>query len=189
MPKNKVNNNIKLKSGGGVINDATDGLSVDTGTTANKLVRLDGNAKLPAVDGSQLTNLGEIVPGDTVRASAPTERSQNCASGSYSCGYIAKSFTWNDIDGTINISLEMKNDSSEATSYVGLFINDVLVAQVSQKGDSYTAKTFSNVSVSNGDTIKFKTHGGGLGGNTTIKNVVLKYNKILITTDSTVVED
>lgn len=30
MPTNKVNNNIKLKSGGGVINDATDGLSVDT---------------------------------------------------------------------------------------------------------------------------------------------------------------
>ena len=35
MPKNKVNNNIKLKSGGGVINDATDGLSVDTAYIAN----------------------------------------------------------------------------------------------------------------------------------------------------------
>ena len=57
MGKTIVNNNIKLKSGGGVINDATDGLSVDTGTTANKLVRLDANAKLPAVDGSQLTGL------------------------------------------------------------------------------------------------------------------------------------
>ena len=57
MAKTIVNNNIKLKSGGGVINDATDGLSVDTGTTANKLVRLDGDAKLPAVDGSQLTGL------------------------------------------------------------------------------------------------------------------------------------
>ena len=57
MPKNKVNNNIKLKSGGGIINDATDGLSVDSGTTANKLVQLDGSAKLPAVDGSQLTGL------------------------------------------------------------------------------------------------------------------------------------
>jgi hypothetical protein len=57
MGKTIVNNNIKLKSGGGLINDATDGLSVDTGTTANKLVRLDANAKLPAVDGSQLTGL------------------------------------------------------------------------------------------------------------------------------------
>lgn len=36
MPKNKVNNNIKLKSGGGIINDATDGLSVDTTIIATK---------------------------------------------------------------------------------------------------------------------------------------------------------
>lgn len=32
-------------------------LQVDVGTTANKILRLDGAAKLPAVDGSQLTNL------------------------------------------------------------------------------------------------------------------------------------
>lgn len=30
---------------------------LDTGTTANKVVKLDGSAKLPAVDGSQLTNI------------------------------------------------------------------------------------------------------------------------------------
>lgn len=61
MPKNKVNNNIKLKSGGGVINDQTDGLSVDTGTTAGKIVVLDGSAKLPAVDGSQLTGIWSLI--------------------------------------------------------------------------------------------------------------------------------
>ena len=31
--------------------------ALDVGTTANKIVQLDGTAKLPAVDGSQLTNL------------------------------------------------------------------------------------------------------------------------------------
>ncbi len=36
-------------------------LNVDVGTTANKIVQLDGSAKLPAVDGSLLTNL----PADT----------------------------------------------------------------------------------------------------------------------------
>ncbi len=36
---------------------ATGTLAVDSGTTANKIVVLDANAKLPAVDGSQLTNL------------------------------------------------------------------------------------------------------------------------------------
>lgn len=42
--------------GGGTI-AATRTLNVAVGTTANKIVQLDGSAKLPAVDGSQLTNL------------------------------------------------------------------------------------------------------------------------------------
>lgn len=33
-------------------------LGVDSGTTANKLVRLNGSAQIPAVDGSLLTNIG-----------------------------------------------------------------------------------------------------------------------------------
>jgi len=37
--------------------DHTQTLDVDVGTAANKIVQLDGTAKLPAVDGSQLTNL------------------------------------------------------------------------------------------------------------------------------------
>lgn len=32
-------------------------ITINTGTTANKIVKLDGSAKLPAVDGSQLTGL------------------------------------------------------------------------------------------------------------------------------------
>jgi len=42
-------------TGGGPSGDVT--LNVDVGTTANKIVQLDGTAKLPAVDGSLLTNL------------------------------------------------------------------------------------------------------------------------------------
>jgi hypothetical protein len=40
---------------------------LDTGTTANKIVQLDGSARLPAVDASQLTNLpgGDFTPGYT----------------------------------------------------------------------------------------------------------------------------
>jgi len=36
---------------------ATSALNVDAGTGANQIVQLDGSARLPAVDGSQLTNL------------------------------------------------------------------------------------------------------------------------------------
>jgi hypothetical protein len=40
---------------GGITNDK---LASGVGTSANNLVKLDANAKLPAVDGSQLTNVG-----------------------------------------------------------------------------------------------------------------------------------
>lgn len=51
---------------------------LDVGTTASKVVQLDGSAKLPAVDGSQLTGLavGDTIPVGTISAyagsSAPT---------------------------------------------------------------------------------------------------------------------
>ena len=47
---------VKIKSSGGLVRDA-DGLSVDTGTSANKIVQLDSNGKLPALDASQLTGI------------------------------------------------------------------------------------------------------------------------------------
>ena len=53
---------------------ATSTLDVDSGTTANKIVKLDGSARLPAVDGSQLTNL----PG----ASRPTVTTDNSGTNS-----------------------------------------------------------------------------------------------------------
>lgn len=41
----------------GVISSGGQTIAVDTGTTANKIVKLDADAKLPVVDGSQLTNV------------------------------------------------------------------------------------------------------------------------------------
>jgi hypothetical protein len=55
---------------------------LDVGTGANQLVQLDGTAKIPAVDGSQLTNLpASGMPSGTIvaffQASAPTGWTQN----------------------------------------------------------------------------------------------------------------
>lgn len=47
---------VKVKTNSGILVDAN-GVSVDSGITANKVIQLDSNAKLPAVDGSQLVNL------------------------------------------------------------------------------------------------------------------------------------
>jgi hypothetical protein len=48
-------------TGGGASGSVT--LNVDVGTTANKVVRLDGSARLPAVDGSQLTGIEGVPSG------------------------------------------------------------------------------------------------------------------------------
>jgi len=52
-------------TGGGASGSVT--LNVDTGTTANKIVQLDGSARLPVVDGSQLTGIsaGLTIEDDT----------------------------------------------------------------------------------------------------------------------------
>lgn len=49
---------------------------LDTGTTANKILQLDGSAKIPAVDGSQLTNL----PGGGAWTLIGTQEASNSAS-------------------------------------------------------------------------------------------------------------
>lgn len=67
----------------GLTDEATSGLtiasgviSVNTGTTANKIVKLNGSAQLPAIDGSLLTNLAT----PTLKAGATT-RDLSTASG------------------------------------------------------------------------------------------------------------
>ncbi len=47
-------------------------LASGVGTSANNLVKLDGTAKLPAVDGSQLTNTSTLVTGTTVATTSGT---------------------------------------------------------------------------------------------------------------------
>jgi len=61
---------------------------LDVGTTANKIVQLDGSAKLPAIDGSQLTNLptATLSPttgtlGSWVRSTSPTLTNVTYAAG------------------------------------------------------------------------------------------------------------
>ena len=41
------------------------GMMEDVGTSANQLVQLDSNAKIPAVDGSLLTNMSSVLSGSS----------------------------------------------------------------------------------------------------------------------------
>jgi hypothetical protein len=58
-------------TGGNITSTGT--LAVDTGTTANKIVQLDASARLPAVNGNQLTNVNAVqLQTRNVASTAPT---------------------------------------------------------------------------------------------------------------------
>lgn len=57
-----VVNNARIAAINALVASLGTAAYVNTGTGANQIVKLDGSAKLPAVDGSQLTNLVGIVP-------------------------------------------------------------------------------------------------------------------------------
>ena len=59
------------------------GMMEDVGTSANKLIQLDSNAKIPAVDGSLLTNMSTVLSG----ASDPTI-SSNPSGGNNAGGFF-----------------------------------------------------------------------------------------------------
>lgn len=88
-------------------------LAVDVGTSANKIVQLDGSGKLPAVDGSQLTNTGGLVPlGSFDAASGVIDVTD----------VLTDDFEWYrlllvDIDFAGNDNLYMRTSSNNGSSF------------------------------------------------------------------------
>ena len=187
MPKNKVNNNIKLKSGGGIINDATDGLSVDSGTTADKLVQLDGSAKLPAVDGSQLINLQystsfTTIASDFLRTSANTETS--IVTGTTPTK--VKEILFNDSSGTMRIKFDLKRQNGIGYAYGRIYKNGVaLGTQQSNDGTSYIVKS-EDLSFSNGDLIQLYIYGSSAETQSRARNLRVYYDKVVKNIENTV---
>ena len=75
----------------------------DTGTSANNVVQLDGTAKLPAVDGSQLTGIDTDVEGTAVLSTGETGGTKFLREdGDGTCSWQAPTA---DVDGPLTISL------------------------------------------------------------------------------------
>lgn len=83
-----IGNIVNSQLAGGI---ADSKLASGVGTSANNLVKLDGTAKLPAVDGSQLTNVGGVLEADMFRLTADTA---------------------NDTDADITANLERVDDAT-----------------------------------------------------------------------------
>jgi len=85
----------------GTISSGGQTLAVDTGTTASKVVQLDANAKLPAVDGSQLTN---------ITASTLSSTASINTTGTISSGMITANLTGN-VTGASSLNVLKAGDA------------------------------------------------------------------------------
>ena len=118
-----------------------DGLTV--GTSANNLVQLDANAKLPAVDGSQLTGLNipaeyspDYTAGNLLVASANTER--NVTSNDYS---KVKEIVAGR-SGTLRICFDLKTTVGVRTAYGYIYRNGSPVGtEQNTSSTSYVTKS------------------------------------------------
>ena len=134
MPKNKVNNNIKLKSGGGIINDATDGLSISE----------------IGIDGSWLagSSLREFQVSDNLKISADAERTEALPV------YTKVKEVLVRLPGSVRIKFDLKSSVSGQNSRGRIYKNGVAFGtERSTTSNSYT--TYSeDLTFSAGDLIQ-----------------------------------
>ena len=137
-------------AGTGLTGGATSGsatLNVDVGTTAGKIVQLDGSAKLPAVDGSNLTGI-TVTPGaDSIK---DTMIDFGTSSGQVSTADIPESTNLYYTDGRFDTRLASKSTTnlSEGTN---LYYTD---ARVDARFDTRLA-TKSTTNLAEGTNLYF----------------------------------
>lgn len=147
------------------------GLAV--GTAANNLVQLDGSAKLPAVDGSQLTNIasGGSVTKDTAANFASNNAiiadktiafetdTNKFKMGDGATHYNSLHYMTEDTGGNLTLTGTISTSGTGQSSMTqGLVVNN---GQGTTSNDNFVVKTKSHadaISVdSNGDKINFNT--------------------------------
>lgn len=147
----------------GLTDAATSGLtiasgviSVNNGTTANKILKLDSNAKIPAVNGSLIdissnTSIWEIV------TSASTQHT-NSASVNFPSATTPvtptkfKESVYNDIAGTITVgwAVGLTSGGGSSTPRSQVYVNGVAVGSTHDGSATYS----ENISVNTGDLVQ-----------------------------------
>lgn len=139
---------LSFTGDGANLDDGANG-KLTSGTTADKLVRLDANAKLPAVDGSQLTNIiKSVAASDSLIFSKDGETSSSAAG----------SVTLNSIKIAISGTYRVKFDAKKYFSGTTLTLTGGSTHVITTSYATYTADVY----VIAGDTIDIT---GAPGGN------------------------
>jgi uncharacterized metal-binding protein len=148
---------------------ATSTLDVDSGTTANKIVKLDGSARLPAVDGSQLTNL----------PSAPVT-SVNGATGAVN---IYADDTTLNIDGT-GLTLSGTGATSTLNVDVGTGANQIVQLDGSSRLPAVDGSQLTNLPGASRPTVYSVSVSTTIGADVTIGSGELERIYIVDTTSA-----
>lgn len=131
--------------------------SGDTGTTANKILKLDGNGKIPAVDGSQLTNLPSVVSGYIPSSNVLASHDATLYPQTNTSYALKKTITLGYIGNTTSIivSFDLRGHvGTSSTGYAKIYKNGAPVG-TERTNSSDTYSTFSEtISVASGDTIE-----------------------------------
>lgn len=161
MPRTYVNNNIKLKSGGGILNTSADGLEFDT-------TKVLGN-----------TNLGlTATASDNLKQSADTERADSGRDPA--SGRLTKSIRISK-SGVVRLKVDTKYTVDSTYSYIDFRVNGVSVSKQSSTSLTYVTKTY-DVSVSIGDLVQVYTENYLQGGREVyVKNFRVYYDVTALT--------
>jgi hypothetical protein len=125
-------------------------VSVNTGTGANQIVKLDGTGRLPAVDGSQLTGIQKkTIASNNLKASADTVRSVG-ASGTY----IKGKEIFSSYDGVVRITYDAQGNNFGVNTRI--YVNEVAVGPVNTNNTASTWESYTafDTTVSAGSRIQ-----------------------------------
>ena len=125
--------------------------ALDVGTTALKVVQLDASAKLPAIDGSQLTNLPSAPVTSVAGRTGDVTLSASDISG---LATVATSGAYSDLSGLPTLGTAPAVDGSQLTNLPGgsLALDDLTDVTITTPSDNqvlkYQSGTWINASVS-----------------------------------------
>lgn len=122
--------------------------TLNVGTSANNIVQLDGSAKLPAIDGSQLTNINALTTSNF------TGSNQSLSANGYQKLPGGLIMQWGSTtlaaSGSANITFPTAFPSSVYSVCIGQIYNSSAIPQVVVTNYSKTGATFFNAQNSSG---------------------------------------
>lgn len=175
------NNKVVRYGAGGMLKASTTAASV-----AGDVIALDAGAKLPAVDGSQLTNVNVSVFGltasDNLKYSADTERTTTSAYNP-TIGELVKTIKIRGFSGTVRVKWDIKYTVGANLCRSAVYLNGTIVGTTHDNATSTYATQTQDVTLADHyytNTIDLYYGYNSTSGTCVIRNFRVYYDKSAI---------